>query len=80
MILDGLDSERIRRGYLEDYARSGGEDSKDGGDAINDNGGDDESSSRLAITPLEKAVAMTYEMVILELAERNKIYLAYATL
>jgi len=65
---------------LEDYARSGGEGAKDGGDATNDNGGDDEDSSRLAITPLEKAVAMTHEMAILELAERNEIDLAYATL
>ena len=68
-ILAGLDLQRYRRGYIDDYCKARGDDG-------NDNGGAHES----IITPLEKAVSLTHEMTILELADRGEVELAYATL
>jgi hypothetical protein len=74
-ILSQLDLQRYRRGYIEDYCKArGGDGSNDDGDT---GGGAYESS---LITPLEKVVALTHEMTILELADRGEVELAYATL
>ncbi|KAL7438679.1 hypothetical protein ACHAXM_006562, partial [Skeletonema potamos] len=66
-ILAGLDLQRYRRGFIEDYLKARG------GDA---GGGAHES----IITPLEKALSLTHEITILELADRGEVELAYATL
>jgi len=74
-ILSQLDLQRYRRGYIEDYCKArGGDGSNNDGDT---GGGAYESS---LITPLEKVVALTHEMTILELADRGEVELAYATL
>ena len=88
-LLESLDLERVRRGYLEDYSRAhrddddGGSKKKEGNDddahAGSAAGGEDKEYSSI-VMPLEKAVAMAHEMTILELAEQNEVELAYATL
>lgn len=72
-ILAGLDLQRYRRGYIDDYCKAHGHDGDDDG---NDNGNDHEA----IITPLEKVVSLTHEMTILELGDRGEFELAYATL
>eukprot|EP00985_Skeletonema_marinoi_P001833 scaffold736_cov80-Skeletonema_marinoi.AAC.1 len=72
-MLDKLDLQRFRRGYIDDYCKARGD---GGGDDGTNNGGAHES----IITPLEKAVSLTHEMTILELGDRGEFELAYATL
>ena len=85
-ILDGLDVGRYRRGYLWDYY---GENTttnittNDGNDDDHDHHGEHEHSingKSAIITPLEKTIALTHEMTILELADAGEIELAYASL
>lgn len=77
-ILDGLDVERYRRGYLEDYLRVGDiREGVGGGDGGND---DVEMDCKSMITPLEKSIALAHEMAILELADGGEVELAYASL
>jgi len=72
-ILAGLDLQRYRRGYIDDYCKAHG---NSGGDDGNNDGGVHEA----IITPLEKVVSLTHEMTILELGDRGEFELAYATL
>ncbi len=76
-ILDGLDVERYRRGYLEDYLKWG--DAGEDGDAEEGDRDVDIDHSTL-ITPLEKSIALAHEMTILELADGGEVELAYASL
>jgi len=83
-LLESLDLERVRRGYLEDYSCAqrddvGGE-KKEGDDGDGGNAGGEDKEYSSIVMPLEKAVAMAHEMTILELAEQNEVELAYATL
>lgn len=68
-ILAGLDLQRYRRGYIDDYCKATGHD-----------GDDDRNTHETIITPLEKVVSLTHEMTILELGDRGEFELAYATL
>mmetsp|Transcript_1030 Transcript_1030/g.1593 ORF Transcript_1030/g.1593 Transcript_1030/m.1593 type:complete len:718 (+) Transcript_1030:115-2268(+) len=68
-MLDKLDLQRYRRGYIDDYCKARG-----------DGGGDDGGAHESIITPLEKAVSLTHEMTILELGDRGEFEIAYATL
>lgn len=68
-ILTGLDLQRYRRGYIDDYCKAHGDDG-------NNDGGAHES----IITPLEKVASLTHEMTILELGDRGEFELAYACL
>jgi hypothetical protein len=94
-ILDMLDVERYRRCIIDDleysHRRSNAERRKadntdnnvEGGDGDNAKEVDDDERQKLTstmITKLEKAIAMSHEMAILELAEIGEFELAYATL
>lgn len=73
-ILSGLDLQRYRRGYIDDYCKARG------GDRGGEDGNNNEGAHESIITPLEKVVSLTHEMTILELADRGEVELAYATL
>jgi WD40 repeat-containing protein SMU1 len=68
-ILAGLDLQRYRKAYIEDYCKARGVDDGDNGDAHDE-----------MVTPLEKVVSLAHEITILELADRGEVELAYATL
>ena len=76
-LLDGLDLERVRKSYLDDYYFNNNKQHQhdDDGGANNNN-----SNNSKIITPLERVTALAHEMTILELADSNEIELAYATL
>lgn len=75
-ILEGLDVERHRQSFLEDYRlHHDGKSSLDG-----DDDGCGEKDYSTMVTPLEKAVALAHEMTILELADHGEVELAYAAL
>ena len=68
-ILGGLDMQRYRRDYIDDYCKSRG-----------DEAGEDSKDYDIIITPLERVVSLTHEMTILELGDKGEFELAYATL
>ena len=64
-ICECLDIERYRKNYIDDYSKFKGADFDK---QVN------------VVTPLEKAIALTHEMTILELADHGEYELAYAAL
>ena len=80
-LLDGLDLERVRKSYLDDYYFNNNKQHQHDDDVINDGGANNNiSNNSKIITPLERVTALAHEMTILELADSNEIELAYATL
>jgi WD40 repeat-containing protein SMU1 len=92
-MLDMVDVERYRRCIIDDLVyrhrrknaerRKADTDNKVEGDHVADGDDDDDERQKLTstmITQLEKAIAMSHEMAILELAEIGEFELAYAAL
>ena len=81
-LLDGLDLERVRKSYLDDYYFNNNTQQHYDVDVINDGGANNNNNNNNGkiITPLERVTALAHEMTILELADSNEIELAYATL
>lgn len=94
MMLDMLDVERYRRCIIDDLdychrrrnaERRKADNNAEGDHAMMADGDDDDDDERqklssTMITQLEKAIAMSHEMAILELAEIGEFELAYAAL